>query len=170
MLSGCIRPRASDSTVLHLTVLGGTTRRNGQTWLYFGQNGPDYMWWHLTQREEPPTQSKGPDITARRGSEVFELEAKCVSAYSGVPVHPADQDQLWDRVRRGFTAWADERTVPMVNVSVKEFDDLAMFGGTKSYFNRVKDAVFSSPNKVHVCQIVFSAGFHLSPGQLADDP
>lgn len=234
------------------------------------------------------TQRKRPDITARRGSEVFELEAKCVSAYSGLAVHPVYQDQLWDRIRRGFTAWADETTVPVVNVefpkkfsreagyqealldainsvcllankdhveyvgttkvcylgdipfssareikaasekdadtngvsvimryahprviirlvpqetldllrpikraissaskqlsgslpgviwchmeytSVENFDLLAKSGGTKSYFNQVKDAVFSSPNKVHVCQLVFSGGSHLSRGKLDD--
>ncbi|WP_133258662.1 hypothetical protein [Novacetimonas cocois] len=80
-----------------------------------------------------------PDIVASRGELAFDVEAKNVTNFIGLPVNPADQDKLWNLVRSGFTAWEDENTVPIVNVS---FD--GRFSSNQDYHRRILAQVNSS--------------------------
>jgi tetratricopeptide (TPR) repeat protein len=61
----------------------------------------------------------GYDFLAERSDVAYEIEAKCLSGYTGHPIPPQDADKFFLELRQGFDGWNEQEKIPVLNIVTK---------------------------------------------------
>ena len=61
----------------------------------------------------------GFDFLAERDDKAFEIEGKCVPAFSGQAILPEDAEKLFLALAQKFSGWTDDTSIPILSVTLR---------------------------------------------------